>query len=274
MTVLIHDQACATEERRARKRGTLAEPGVPRRHQRARVRGLRRLRREVQLPVACSRSRPSSAARRGSTRRRATRTARCLEGDCPSFMRVIAPQDGATARVRRRAGPASSCRSRCLVGPDDVRVRLSGSAAPASSRQPGARDGGVARRPPRRRPRPDRARAEGGAGRVRRAPRATQPIDGGVNVAGGHADLLLGFDVLGARRSRTSPPPTRSGRSRSSRRASRRPSGWSSTSTPRARTCRRRSARSTTVTRADDNVFLDAHALALASCSATRCRRT
>ena len=49
-TAIIYDQTCATEKRRRRKRGKLADAGQARGHQRAGVRRLRRLLRAEQLP--------------------------------------------------------------------------------------------------------------------------------------------------------------------------------------------------------------------------------
>ena len=50
-TILLYDQTCAAEKRRRRKRGKYPGPREARVHQRARLRGLRRLRRQVELRV-------------------------------------------------------------------------------------------------------------------------------------------------------------------------------------------------------------------------------
>ena len=115
VTVLIHDQQCAAEKRRLRKRGKQADPRPARLHQRARVRGLRRLRQEVELPVASSRSRPSSAGRPQIHQSSCNKDYSCLLGDCPSFLTIEpvgrAREEGAAPdAARRRAARARAAR--------------------------------------------------------------------------------------------------------------------------------------------------------------------
>ena len=86
--MLIYDQICATEKRRRRKRGKMAEPAK-------RVVINEQVCEDcgdccVQSRTACasSRWRPSSAASAASTRPPATRIYSCLKGFCPSFVTV------------------------------------------------------------------------------------------------------------------------------------------------------------------------------------------
>ena len=51
VSALIYDQTCASEKRRRRKRDAFPDPAEARGDQRDGVRGLRRLQREVELPV-------------------------------------------------------------------------------------------------------------------------------------------------------------------------------------------------------------------------------
>ena len=80
VTVLIHDQECAAEKRRKRKRGLAPDAGRAGHHQRADLRGLRRLRREVQLPVGPAGRRPSSAARPRIHQSSCNKDYSCLDG--------------------------------------------------------------------------------------------------------------------------------------------------------------------------------------------------
>jgi indolepyruvate ferredoxin oxidoreductase len=50
-SILIYDQTCATEKRRRRKRGSVPRSGEARGHQRSRLRRLRRLLGQIELPV-------------------------------------------------------------------------------------------------------------------------------------------------------------------------------------------------------------------------------
>ena len=107
VTAIVYDQTCAAEKRRRRKRGRFPDPAKRRRHQRPRLRGLRRLLDRSRTACRWCRSRPSSAASARSTSRAATRIISCLKGFCPSFVTV----EGGS--LRRSARPATSARTGC-----------------------------------------------------------------------------------------------------------------------------------------------------------------
>ena len=71
----------------------------------------------------CSRYRPSSGARPGSTRARATSTMSCIKGDCPSFLLV---ERGDPPRTGGRSAPPEDLPEPTLRVPEDALIRMPG----------------------------------------------------------------------------------------------------------------------------------------------------
>jgi indolepyruvate ferredoxin oxidoreductase len=224
VTMLIHDQACATEVRRARKRGTLAAPKYRVVINERVCEGCG----DCGAKSHCLSLEPVQTEFGRKTRIDQTSCntdLSCIDGDCPAFMRVVAPT-GARREVRPRLPTTELPEPVASVPSDDVRVRLVGIGGTGvvtvsqvlgmAALLDGHHAAGL-----------DQTGLSQKAGPVVSDVRlSTHEIAGGVNSAGGHTDVLLGLDVVGSATARTSPPPTRSGRSPSSRRASRRPSTW------------------------------------------------
>ena len=149
LTVLIYDQTCAAEKRRRRKRGHVSRSGEARVHQRARLRRLRRLRRQSNC-VSVQPVETEFGRKRRIDQSSCNKDYSCVKGFCPSFVTVEGgklrkadarrPTVGA---VRRSAGagaaaldasrttswspasaaPASSPSARCSAWPRISRAR-------------------------------------------------------------------------------------------------------------------------------------------------------
>src|SRR5215475_12678664 len=125
VTVLVHDQECATEKRRKRKRGTIAQP-------RTRVFINERI---CEGCGDCGRKSNCLSVQPVPTEfGRKTRVHQsscnvdysCLDGDCPAFMTVV---PGAPAGRRQAAGaitPDELPAPRPVVDPDSFGIRLTG----------------------------------------------------------------------------------------------------------------------------------------------------
>ena len=198
VTVLIHDQACAAELRRARKRGRAAAP--PQRvliNERV-CEGCG----DCGEKSGCLSVEPVETELGRKTRVNQTSCNQdfsCLEGDCPSFLTVIPPAEGAG----RAARPAPRLPQVALPAPrpaaaDDVRIRLVGIGGTGvvtvsqvlgmAALLDGRHASGL-----------DQTGLSQKAGPVTSDVRLTRaPVDDGVTVPSGAADLLLGLDLLGA----------------------------------------------------------------------------
>jgi indolepyruvate ferredoxin oxidoreductase len=198
VTVLLHDQACAAELRRARKRGKAPEP--PQRvviDERV-CEGCG----DCGEKSSCLSVEPVETEYGRKTRINQTSCNKdyaCLEGDCPSFLTVIPPrrEDGAASRPAARL-PELELPEPAPCAAEDVRVRLVGIGGTGvvtvsqvlgmAALLDGRHASGL-----------DQTGLSQKAGPVVSDVRLTrEPVEDGVTVPSAAADVLLGLDLLGA----------------------------------------------------------------------------
>ncbi|MFI9616483.1 indolepyruvate ferredoxin oxidoreductase family protein [Streptomyces sp. NPDC052023] len=198
VTVLIHDQLCAIEKRRARKRGTLPDPP-----QRVLIServcegcgdcGEKSNCLSVEpVPTEFGRK---TRIHQGSCNKDFT----CLEGDCPPFLTVVPPPSAAEARPGAPELPDTDLPDPTPCVPaDDVRIRMVGVggtgvvtvnqvlavAAMIDGRHTSGLD--------------QTGLAQKGGPVVSDVRISTRPLEGGVTAPQTSAHVLLGFDLLGA----------------------------------------------------------------------------
>jgi indolepyruvate ferredoxin oxidoreductase len=197
VTILIHDQACAAELRRARKRGQAPDP--PQRvliNERV-CEGCG----DCGEKSSCLSVEPVETEYGRKTQINQTTCNKdysCLEGDCPSFLTVIPGRSGAVRKeVAELPPPPADLPEPQAAAAEDVRVRLVGIGGTGvvtvsqvlgmAALLDGRHASGL-----------DQTGLSQKAGPVVSDVRITaEPIDDGVTVPGAGLDVLVGLDLLG-----------------------------------------------------------------------------
>ena len=195
VTVLIHDQECAAELRRQRKRGKAAEPAERVWINERVCEGCGDCGEKSNclsvIPVETEFGRKTQIHQASCNK-----DFSCLEGDCPSFLTVV---PGEKAKHRTPSLDVELPEPRRLVGDEDFGVRMMGIGGTGvvtvnqvlgmAALLDGLHVLG---------PRPDRPLAEGRPGHLRPAHHARAARSGRARRRPGSVDLYLGFDLLGA----------------------------------------------------------------------------
>jgi indolepyruvate ferredoxin oxidoreductase len=263
VTMLIHDQACATEVRRARKRGTLAAPPYRVVINERVCEGCG----DCGAKSHCLSLEPVQTEFGRKTRIDQTSCntdLSCIDGDCPAFMQVVGPKKARAAKSAPRLPVAELPEPVACVSSEDVRVRLVGIGGTGvvtvsqvlgmAALLDGHHAAGL-----------DQTGLSQKAGPVVSDVRlSTHEIAGGVNTAGGHTDVLLGLDVVGSATAKNlaAADPARTIAVVSTS-VSPTVDMVIDVDSPAADVVAALGAIND-VTRADDNVFVDAHGLSLA----------
>jgi indolepyruvate ferredoxin oxidoreductase len=195
VTVLIHDDQCATEKRRLRKRGKLPKP-TERVWINQRVCegcgdcGEKSSCLSVQ-PVATEFGRKTEI-HQASCNSDLT----CLKGDCPSFV-MVTPREGEKAELRRPSLPVELTAPAPLVGPD-VLLRMPGVGGTGvvtvsailqmAAHLDGLHASGLEQT----------GLAQKGGPVLSDVRIARDPVEGLLRAGAGSVDVMIGFDLLGA----------------------------------------------------------------------------
>ena len=201
-------------------------------HQRGGLRGLRRLRREVELPVSVQPVETEFGRKTQIHQSSCNKDYSCLRRRLPvvphrdSARR--AAEEGAQASSRSTARCPSPSLQACRATRNVFMMGIGGTGVVTVNQILGT--AAAARRQARARARPDRAQPEGRPGRLAPEDLRASRDEVSNKVAAGDADCYLGFDILVAT-SPAEPRPRAPGhaRSRWSRRARCRPARWSAT---------------------------------------------
>ncbi len=194
VTILIHDQACATELRRARKRGAAPEPPQQILINERVCEGCG----DCGEKSGCLSVEPVDTEFGRKTRihqSSCNKDFSCLEGDCPSFLEIVPPK--AAKRAPASPPPIDLPDPELIVPADDARIRLVGIGGTGvvtvsqilgmAALIDGRHTAGL-----------DQTGLSQKAGPVASDVRiTTQPVQAGAAASAGGVDLLLGFDIVG-----------------------------------------------------------------------------